>query len=57
MSEIMSGEGVSVAIVQIAAVSFIVVPIFETTLASQSARKSGWRSGEDSALGGMWKRS
>ena len=46
MSEIMSGDGVSVAIVQMAAVSFIVVPMFETTLASHSARKRGWRMGE-----------
>ena len=55
MSEIMSGDGVSVAIVQIAAVSFIVVPIFEMTLAIQSARNSGRRSGDGAGaeLSGM----
>jgi hypothetical protein len=49
----MSGDEVSVVIVQTAAVSFIVLPMFETTLASQSARKSGWRSGcqEDDGSG------
>src|SRR5665811_1428408 len=42
---IMIGDGVIVAIVHTAAVSFIVVPIFDTILASHTARNSGWRRG------------
>ncbi len=49
ISETIVGEPVSVVIVQTAAVSFIVVPMFETMLPSQSARKSGRRSGEAAA--------
>jgi len=41
----MIGDEVIVAIVHTAAVSFIVVPMFDTTLASHTARKSGCRNG------------
>jgi hypothetical protein len=49
ISETIVGEFVSVAIVQTAAVSFMVVPMFEMMLPIHSALKSGRRSGEAAA--------
>ncbi|GAA5116535.1 hypothetical protein GCM10023212_03340 [Luteolibacter yonseiensis] len=46
ISETIVGDPVSVVIVHTAAVSFIVVPMFETMLPSQSALNNGNRSGD-----------
>ena len=48
MSETMSGDGASVAIVHAAAVSCIHVPTFDTTAAIQSQRKARRRNGRGS---------
>jgi len=46
MSETIVADPVSVVIVHTAAVSFIVVPMFDTMLPNHSARNNGMRSGD-----------
>jgi hypothetical protein len=46
ISEIIVGDPLIVVIVHTAAVSFIVVPMFETMLPSHNARNNGSRSGD-----------
>jgi hypothetical protein len=50
MSETIVGEAVSVVMVQIAAVSFIVVPMFEMTLPIHKARNNGKRRGDQADI-------